>query len=146
MTEPDNTFVRAGIGILNRKPLLLHIWFGLRSPFPLIEALSRGLGTTPVLVLVSNLWSILSRWRNEWGGESSFESYLQDYRAHRQRYPNHSVVLMANDATEQEFLDAHGIEAVLFQHNGLMHPYEMPRVAAQEFDTVYIGRLCPISG
>jgi glycosyltransferase involved in cell wall biosynthesis len=82
---------------------------------------------------------MLSRWKNDWG----FQSYLQDYRTHRRRYPHHSVVLMANDAVEREFLRAHGIEAVLFQQNGFMHPYDQPRAAAKEFDAVYIARIHP---
>jgi hypothetical protein len=110
VAEPDNTFVAGGIGVLNRKPLLIHICFYQESPFSFIEALSRELGTTPAVVFVSNSWSILSRWKNDWG----FEPYLQDYRAHLRRFPNHPVVLMANDAMEQQFLHAHGIEAVLF--------------------------------
>jgi glycosyltransferase involved in cell wall biosynthesis len=139
MAEPDPTFAVGGYGVLNRNPLLLHIWFFQESPFPFIEALSSELGTAPALVFVTNAWSILSHWKNDWG----FTSYLQDYRAHRRRYPNHPVVLMANDLMEQQFLHAHGIDAVLFQQNGFMNLDEPPRASAKEFDAVYIGRIKP---
>jgi len=151
MAEPDNTHVAWGIGILNRKPLLVHIFFSYGSPFPFIESLSQGLGPSPALVFVSNPWSILSRWKNDQhlvpifhGAESTFQSYLQDYRSHRRRYPHHRVVTLANDTMEREFLHAHGIEVVLFQHNGFLHAYEQPRIAEKEFDAVYIARLHPV--
>lgn len=144
MAESDNTFMVHGIGVLNRKPLLVHIIYAEESPFPFIEAFSRELGATPALVFVTNYWSILGRSKIENCENSfSFAAYLRDYRAHRQRHPNHSVVLMANDATEWQFLHAHGIDAVHFQQSGLMHPYEMPPVTTKEFDAVYIGRIEP---
>jgi hypothetical protein len=80
------------MGVLNQKSLLIHIWFWVESPFPFIEALSRGLGTT-ALILVSNAHSMLSRWKNENLDQGElrgrdqgpaynlcfcFQSYLQD--------------------------------------------------------------------
>jgi glycosyltransferase involved in cell wall biosynthesis len=137
MAEPDNAFVAGGYGVLNRKPLVLHIWFSQESPFPFIEAMSRELGSTKVLIFVTNACSILSRWKNDW----AFTSYLQDYRSHRHDYPHHPVVLMANDAMERQFLRAHGIDTVLFQQNGFMNIDDEPRASAKEFDAVYIARI-----
>jgi glycosyltransferase involved in cell wall biosynthesis len=135
MAEPDNAFVVRGCGVLNRSPLVLHIWFFLESPFPFIEAMSDELSNTPALIFVTNAWSILSRWKDDIG----FTSYLQDYRAHHRRYPNHPVVLMANDAMESRFLHAYGMDAVLFQQNGFMNMDEQPRSLPKEFDAVCIA-------
>jgi glycosyltransferase involved in cell wall biosynthesis len=139
MAESDNAFVVGGYGVLNRNPLLLHIWFSQESPFPFIEAISDQLSSTPALIFVTNACSILSRWKNDW----AFTSYLHDYRSHRHHYPHHPVVMMANDAMEAQFLSAHGIDAVLFQQNGFMNIDEKPRASAKEFDAVYIARIKP---
>jgi hypothetical protein len=139
MAEPDNAFVAGGYGVLNRAPLVLHVWFSQESPFPFIEAMSAELSSTPALILVTNACSILSRWKHDW----AFTSYLQDYRSHRHDYPHHPVVMMANDGMEWQLLHAYGIDAVLFQQNGFMNIEEQPRAAAKEFDAVYIARIKP---
>lgn len=137
MAEPDAASSGYGIGVLNRKPLLIHIIWFYDSPFPFIEALSLALGATPALLLVGNYWSILSRWKNDY----YFAAFWEDYRLHRRRYPQHRIVLLANDATEEQFLRAFDMGAVLFQQNGFMHPYDIPEAKDKEFDAIYIGRI-----
>lgn len=138
MAEPNDAERYPGIGVLNRRPLIIHLIFGIGPPFSLIEALSLAVGRTPMLVLLTNFWSMLSRWKTL---NLSWAVFLQDYQIHKQRYPHHPVVLLANDELEQRFLAAFGVEAVVFQHNGLLHAYEMPRPRAKEFDAILNARI-----
>ena len=137
MEQPDNAARAYGMGVLHPNPLVLHLIFLWESPFQFVEALSLALGNTPAIVLVANYWSVLSRWHSD----LCFSAYLNDYRRHRSRYPQHQVILLANDALEQKFIESHGIDTALFQHNGFMHAYQMPRQRPKEFDAIAIARI-----
>ena len=121
-----------GAGVLHRKPLLIHIVWLVESPFRLLDALSQEIGNTPSLTLVTNYWSILSRWRED----MAFDAFVKDYHSHRQRHPHHHVVLIANDSMEQRFIAVHGIETTLFQQSGFLHAGKKPNVGKRS-STLY---------
>jgi hypothetical protein len=129
----------SGCGIMNANPLILHAWWWETSPFPSIEALSRRLMTTPLVLLISNAWSLLSRFTD--GPE--FMDFVKAYAAHKSSFPNHRIVFLANDALERRMLQWQGVEAVVFQHNGFYPRGRLQdiRRRSRDFDAVYVARI-----
>lgn len=137
MTQSQDDIAVSDAGVLNRHPLVLHAWWYQESPFPFIDAISTGMPSVPFLLLLSNAWSALSRWKNSW----DFNTFVRDYRGHQTRYPHHQVLVMANDVAERQLLRVNGVDAVLFQHNGLMHLGDTPGDCLKDFDAVYVARI-----
>lgn len=131
-----------GAGVLNGAPLVIHCCWWNDSPYVAIEALSGRLRDTPCVVLVSNAWSLLSRYKDC----SEFVDVVAAYKAHKVRYPQHAVIFLANDPLEKFMLDWQGVECVVFQHNGFYHPDSMPLSAGpvvKDVDALYVARIEP---
>jgi glycosyltransferase involved in cell wall biosynthesis len=132
----------SGYGVLNRDPLVIHVFRYLDDIFPTIEAICRGLGSRAEPTFVVSLgWSLVAQFAN-----NGLEKMASKYFAMRKEQPRARVIYLANDMVETYLLKQLGIEAVLCQHNAFLRPASYPLKKPSDealYESLYIARLHP---
>lgn len=133
-----------GYGILNRKPLIIHIFRYLDDIFPAIASVCGKLGSQQEVTFVVSLgWSIVAQFAENGRG---LDVMASKYFAERRNYPKARIIYLANDLVETYLLRQLGMEAVLCQHNVFLCPssYAIKKPSDDTaHDSLYIARLHP---